>query len=176
MSRAEGNGKLAVITGGGHGIGRAITLRLARSGWNCLIAGLDCEDLEDTARAVECEGRSLFFLKCDVSIDEVRRVLTQRAEEAAEPLGLVVNSAAHSTAMPLFDQSPDTWQAELDTNVTAVALLSSWAIERMRPLREGAGINIGAILMSFRDGLIPRVVIYEDLSDWNIAYQDMRGR
>lgn len=137
--------KLAVVTGGGRGIGRAITSRLARSGWRCLITGLDRQDLADTAEAIDSSSDAVVTHHCDLATEAGRTSLTRAAESCAEPLGLLVNCAARSTPMPLFNQSSKTWQAELETNVIAVSMLSSWAVDQMRPFRNGAVINIGSV-------------------------------
>lgn len=154
--------RLAVITGGGRGIGRAITLRLANSGWQCLTVGLEREDLEKTALLVEEKGHTLLFDECDIATEGGRAVVAALAEGSGCELGLLVNCAARSTAMPLFEQSAETWCDELTTNVSAAALLSSWAIETMKPRRRGAIINIGSVYGSlglnswFYDGIYPQ--------------------
>lgn len=162
MYSEAANDKLAVVTGGGRGIGRAITLRLAHSGWRCVIVGLDRSDLDDTANLVDSPSRSVLIHECDVATDEGRASLTRLAESSDHQLGLLVNCAARSTAMPLFDQSVETWRAELDTNITAVALLSAWAIEQMRDSGDGVVINIGSVYGSlglnsrFYEGIYPQ--------------------
>lgn len=137
------SGKLAVVTGGGRGIGRAITTRLVKSGWQCLIAGLEREDLASTAD--DTSGAAVLIHECDLATDEGRVSLIRAVEASPHRLGLLVNCAAQSTAMPLFKQSPETWRHELETNLVAVALLSSWAIEQMRDSRDGIVINIGSV-------------------------------
>lgn len=142
--RANVGGRLAVVTGGGRGIGRAITLRLVKAGWACLIAGLDRDDLEETAARANCSGTGVLTHECDVATTEGRQSLTRCAESTVSQLRLLVNCAARSTGMPLFNQSAEVWRAELDTNLVAVSLLSSWAIEQMKR-SGGTVINIGSV-------------------------------
>lgn len=137
--------RIAVVTGGGRGIGRAITLRLARAGWGCLIAGLDQEDLEKTRALVTPIGSPAVTCECDISSNDGRRHLTRLADNMDGQLGLLVNCAGRSTTMPLFGQSELTWQKELATNLVAASLLSSWAIERMKENGGGAVLNIGSV-------------------------------
>lgn len=116
--RAElGARKLAVVTRVGPGTGRTITLRLVKSGWRCLVAGLDRDDLEETAAVDGVPGQSVITHECDIATDAGRQSLTRLAEGVNEPLGILVNCAARPSPMPLFQQSEGTWRAELETNL-----------------------------------------------------------
>ncbi|WP_435156256.1 SDR family NAD(P)-dependent oxidoreductase [Amycolatopsis sacchari] len=134
--------KMAVITGGGRGIGRAITERLVAHGWHCLIAGLDREDLEKTAGGADGKVATL---ECDVSTEAGMNALTGMADRQDEELKLLVNCAARSTPMPLFEQDEQVWRAELATNVTAISMLTGWAISKMRHSGGGSIVNIGSV-------------------------------
>jgi NAD(P)-dependent dehydrogenase (short-subunit alcohol dehydrogenase family) len=140
-----GRPNVAIVTGGGRGIGRAIALRLARNGWRCLIAGLDDEDLKETAALAGPSAEPVEALRCDLATVGGREELIRFWSATASQLDLLVNCAARSSAMPLFEQSPETWREELDTNLVAVALLTAWAIGRMREREQGAVVNIGSI-------------------------------
>jgi NAD(P)-dependent dehydrogenase (short-subunit alcohol dehydrogenase family) len=155
-------GKVAIVTGGGRGIGRAITLRLARNGWRCLIAGLDEDDLKETAALAGPPSEPVETICCDLATVVGREALIGCWSSMAPQLDLLVNCAARSTAMPLFEQSPDTWRAELETNLVAVALLSGWAIGRMKERGRGVVVTIGSVYGSlglnsdFYEGVYPQ--------------------
>lgn len=140
------HGRVAVVTGGGRGIGRAITMRLARDGWRCVIAGLDDEDLEKTAAEAVALGHSVSAVTCDIATVSGRGTLGRAWERVSGGrLDLLVNCAAQCTAMPLFGQTAEDWAGELNTNLVAVAVLSAWAIDRMRPRLTGGVVNIGSV-------------------------------
>lgn len=170
--------RLAVVTGGGRGIGRAITLRLAKNGWHCVIAGLDRKELEETEKVTESSSGDVLIHECDLATASGRESLTNVANEVDARLHLLVNCAARSTGMPLFKQSEEIWRAELEINLIAVSLLSSWAISQMKGTG-GAVINIGSVYGSlglnsrFYRGIYP-----QDGSDGPIrspAYHASKG-
>ncbi|NED96364.1 SDR family oxidoreductase [Phytoactinopolyspora alkaliphila] len=136
---------MAVITGGGRGIGRAITLRLVRHGWHCVIAGLEEADLKETSTLGDPLGRSIRTVTCDIATDDGRRAIKQAWAASFESLNLLVNCAARTTGIPLFEPSLEAWRDELETNVVAMAALSSWAVEVMKEQRDGVVINIGSV-------------------------------
>ncbi|AYY12385.1 SDR family oxidoreductase [Actinobacteria bacterium YIM 96077] len=144
-STEQSNDRIAVITGGGRGIGRATTLRLAGNGWRCLIAGLDDEDLRYTASRQPGNAPDIIMAECDISTSVGREVLRKTLDEIPGRFELLVNCAAQCTSMSLFDQTDEQWRAELDINVVAAAILSSWAIELMKSNRRGAIVNIGSV-------------------------------
>jgi NAD(P)-dependent dehydrogenase (short-subunit alcohol dehydrogenase family) len=153
--------RLAVVTGGGRGIGRAITHRLANSGWHCLIVGLDQQDLDESASQANASVEKVAALVADIAGDEGRESLIAAAEKLDSPLGLLVNCAAQCTPMPLFGQSSEMWKDDLSTNLVAASVLSAWAIEKMATLGAGAIINIGSVYGSlglnnyFYEGVYP---------------------
>lgn len=154
--------RYAVVTGGGRGIGRAITLRLARGGWRCLTVGLDADDLAATQAQAGSSSELITPAVCDIASVAGRAAVDETWRDSADRLDLLVNCAARSTPMPLFEQPADSWTAELQTNLVAVALLSGWAIETMRPAGGGAIVNIGSVYGSlglnseFYEGVYPQ--------------------
>lgn len=136
---------LAVVTGGGAGIGRAITLEFVRAGYPCLIAGLVEDELRGTVDLAGARGARVQTVECDLAEEAGRETLRRAAEDTGLDLRVVVNCAAQCTGLSLFDQSREDWRKQLDVNLLAVALLSGWAIDRMRESGGGSVVNIGSV-------------------------------
>lgn len=136
--------KVAVITGGARGIGRAITVRLSTAGWTCIAADLDHDALQRTASMMDTSA-AIYACTCDISTADGRAEIAYCTRQTHLPIGAIINCAATKTPMGLFEQSTESWQAELSTNVIAASLLSAWAIEQMIPNRGGCIVNIGSI-------------------------------
>ncbi|TDE13523.1 SDR family NAD(P)-dependent oxidoreductase [Jiangella asiatica] len=134
---------LAVVTGGGTGIGRAITIRLARAGYRCLIAGRRPEKLDETAKLIE-DG-DVVTVVADVTTEDGRSAIMAAADERPERLTALVNNAGDTYIAPLFAQDLEKWRANLALNVEATAFLSFEAIERMARTDGGAIVNIASV-------------------------------
>ncbi|MDP2724665.1 MAG: SDR family NAD(P)-dependent oxidoreductase, partial [Syntrophales bacterium] len=88
-------GHVALVTGGGRGIGRAISERLYREGAELAICGTSSDVLEETAKALQSEGRrGVFWRQCDVSSKESVRALVESAAEQFGKVDILVNNAA----------------------------------------------------------------------------------
>lgn len=180
MATTSANGdRLALVTGGGSGIGREITLRLVSAGWRCAIVGLDTAELRDTRDLAKENGARVISHACDLATLE-GRVSTQRlCEENDAALGLLVNCAAFSEPAPLFKQAVESWRRHVEINLIAVAALSTWGIERMKESGGGAIVNIGSVYANlgvngrFYDGRYPQDG--EDGPIRGLAYSTSKG-
>ncbi len=115
--------KVAVVTGGGRGIGRAITLAYAREGADLVLAARSIEALTETKAAVESLGRKALVVPTDVLHEESVHNL---AEQALSHFGrvdvLVNNSGIGGPTAPLWEITPADWQETFAVNVTGVYL------------------------------------------------------
>ncbi|RBM17995.1 hypothetical protein DI005_20370 [Prauserella sp. PE36] len=94
-SRDSPPGRLAVVTDGGHYLGRAIALRLAESGWDCLVAGPDETELTMTAKSTSASACTIAVCPCDVASQDGRHRLTSLATSMTESIALLVNVGPH---------------------------------------------------------------------------------
>jgi NAD(P)-dependent dehydrogenase (short-subunit alcohol dehydrogenase family) len=128
-------GKVAIITGGDSGIGRAVAIAFAREGADVLISYLDeHEDARDTALLVEDAGRKVVLVPGDISDPAHCRQIVARAVESLGRLDILVNNAAFQmTRESLEEISDEEWRRTFDTNISAMFYLCKAAVPHMRP-------------------------------------------
>ena len=135
----KGSGKLtdkvAVITGGDSGIGRAVAIAYAREGADVLISYLsEDSDAKDTAEYVEKAGRRVVLVEGDVADPQHCRDIIQTAVDELGGVDILVNTAAYQMTHETLDEIPDDeWDYTFDTNIGAMFHLCKAAIPHMKP-------------------------------------------
>ncbi|WP_223191495.1 SDR family oxidoreductase [Paracoccus thiocyanatus] len=127
--------RVAIITGGDSGIGRAVAIAFAREGADVVINYLEeDEDAQDTARWVEKAGRKAVLAKGDVSDESFARSLIGKAVDELGRLDILVNNAAHQATFERFeDITSQEWDLTFRTNIYAMFYLSQEAVKHMKP-------------------------------------------
>jgi NAD(P)-dependent dehydrogenase (short-subunit alcohol dehydrogenase family) len=141
-------GKVAVVTGGGTGIGRASALALGRAGFAVVIAGRRPGPLGQTAADAAAEGSTLLAVPADVTDPaDVRRLFGRASEQFGRVDVLFNNAGRASPPVPLEDISFDDWQSVVAVNLTAMFLCTQAAFAAMKEQdpRGGRIINNGSI-------------------------------
>ena len=118
-------GKIAVITGAGQGIGRAIALRLAGDGADIGIVDLNAEKAETVAAEIRSLGRGSAFATCDVSVREDVRDAVGELEERLGGLDIMINNAGIAQVLPLLEVSPRDLERITQINIGGVL----WGIQ-----------------------------------------------
>lgn len=137
--------KIAVITGGDSGIGRAVALAYAREGADVMIAYL-CEtgDAAETKRLVEAEDRRCELFEGDLAQPAVCRDLVARTVDAFGRIDVLVNNAAHQMSFDSLDDiSDEEWDRTFAVNISAMFRITKAALAHMP--RGGAVINTASI-------------------------------
>jgi NAD(P)-dependent dehydrogenase (short-subunit alcohol dehydrogenase family) len=133
-------GKVALVTGGASGIGRAIVRAIAAAGARVVVADVD-PDAGGSA-AAEVDGT---FVHTDVAQPEDLRRLVDTVVAIGGGLDVVVNNAGGVDA-PVYPEAPlERWQRVLDVNLRATMLLTQLALEPLRRRRGGAIVNVASI-------------------------------
>ncbi|MFI9272548.1 SDR family oxidoreductase [Kitasatospora sp. NPDC052896] len=136
--------QIAVVTGAGTGVGRAVTLELARAGWQLALAGRRAEPLRETARLA---GGGL-VVPTDVTDPAAVHALFAEAAGHYGRLDLLFNNAGtFGRAVPLEELGHDDWRAVVDLNLTGSFLCAQAAFRQMKEQRPQGGriINNGSI-------------------------------
>jgi NAD(P)-dependent dehydrogenase (short-subunit alcohol dehydrogenase family) len=144
-ARARFPGRVALVTGGGSGIGRATALGFAREGAAVGVADLRREKAEAAAREITEGGGRALALAGDVSKDADCRRLVADTEATLGPLDVLVNNAGMGATGSVLTTDEATWDRLMAVNLKSVFLMSRAALERMVPRRKGTIVNAGSI-------------------------------
>ncbi|MFE0752397.1 SDR family oxidoreductase [Inquilinus sp. NPDC058860] len=128
-------GKVALITGGDSGIGRAVAIAFAREGADVLVSYLDeHEDARETVRWVEQAGRRAIAVPGDVADEAHCRALVDRAVRDLGGIDILVNNAAYQMTFDGIDQiSAEEWDKTFRTNIHSQFYLSKAAVPHLKP-------------------------------------------
>ncbi len=140
------NGKVALVTGAGSGIGRAVSLALAGAGYSVVLAGRRSAELEKTA-ALSPDGKTL-PVPTDVTQPDSVRALFSKISEVFGRLDVLFNNAGMSApSVPMEDLTCEQWNAVVAVNLTGSFLCARQAIRLMKSQRPMGGriINNGSI-------------------------------
>ena len=140
--------KVALITGAGTGIGKAVALALMKDGYAAVLAGRRKDKLEETAAEGKASGSKSLVVPTDVSDPGSIKALFANTKEAFGRLDVLFNNAGiGAPAVPLEDLPYETWKKVVDTNLTGIFLCTQEAIRIMKAQepRGGRIINNGSI-------------------------------
>ena len=140
------SGKVAFVTGGGTGIGRACALAFAREGAKVAVAGRRTGPLASVAREIEAAGSESLALECNVTDAAAARTALDQAEKHFGQLNVVVNNAGAAVVATVENTSDPDWDRIIATNLTGTFLVSRAALPALRRAGGGAIVNIGSIL------------------------------
>jgi NAD(P)-dependent dehydrogenase (short-subunit alcohol dehydrogenase family) len=147
-SGMAGVGKIALVTGAGTGVGRAVSRAFARDGWAVALAGRRREPLDETAAELSGLGVRALAVPADVADPASVRALFAEVKDAFGRLDFLFNNAGvGAPAMPLEDLSFEQWKAVVDINLTGVFLCTQEAFKIMKAQdpRGGRIVNNGSI-------------------------------
>ncbi|MDE0199507.1 MAG: glucose 1-dehydrogenase [Caldilineaceae bacterium] len=140
MPRYNLDGQVAIVTGAGRGIGRAIALRLAREGCLVTVADLDGETAVQVAAEIQEMGGQSIAHQADVtSREEVERMVGETCEQLGR-LQILVNNAGIGAVAPLLETDEKTWDALMNVNAKSVLLCSQAGARQM--IEQGGGGRI----------------------------------
>jgi 3-oxoacyl-[acyl-carrier protein] reductase len=132
---------VALITGGGRGIGRAVALRLAKNGWGVAIASRSANELAATAE--EAGGRRMLSITADVTSPEDVRTMIQQVEKELGMIDLLVNNAGIAGPMaPFWETDPKDWWRCQEVNLLGPMLCCRQVVPGMMQRHGGRIVNL----------------------------------
>ncbi len=138
--------RIALVTGAGGGIGRAIALWLAKEGAAVVVADVDEGGGEGTVRRIEAGGGRGAFVRADVSAEAGAQGIVDFAVRTYGGLGILVNNAGGAPEPHFPEASPGHWLRTLDLNLRGVMLCTHFAVQEMR--RQGGGVIVNISSMA----------------------------
>lgn len=140
------DGQVAIVTGGGRGIGRAIAEGLARAGAAVTVLARSEDELAETVRLIESSGGRAIAVVADVTDERAVQTAVERAERELGPVDLLVNNAAVATPVgPAWEVDPDAWWRTVEVNLRGPFLCARAALPSMLRRRAGRIVNIVAV-------------------------------
>lgn len=138
-------GKVALVTGAGRGIGKAISLLLAEAGCRLILASRSPGELEAVQSAIRDRGGEAHPVPTDLTRDEEIARLVEAAREKWGGVDILINNAGWGKRAPVARAKIEDWDQTLRLNLRAPMILAHWLVPDMISRNEGAVINIGSI-------------------------------
>jgi 3-oxoacyl-[acyl-carrier protein] reductase len=142
----ELNGKVALVTGGAQGIGKAVALMLAHHGADVIVADVNLEKAQETAKEVEATGRGAMAVKVDITrLNDVE----QMVESAIARFGkvdILINNAGIARDKLILRMTEEDWDAVLDVNLKGTFHCTKTVIKHMSKQRSGKIVNIASVV------------------------------
>lgn len=140
------NNKVAIVTGGGTGIGRGIALTFVKDGADVVISGRTLSTLEKVTEEIKGLGKRSSAKTADVSIkDQVQNLVRQTIEEFGK-IDILVNNAGITRNAPLLEMTEEDWNVVIDTDLKGVFLCTQAVAGHMIKKKHGKIINIASVV------------------------------
>jgi 3-oxoacyl-[acyl-carrier protein] reductase len=137
-------GKVAVVTGAGHGIGREIALSLARSGAEVFVTDVS-DEIFDVGKQIEALGTKAYPIKCDVTDPEQAVSVEEQIVGKTERIDILVNNAGIYPQKPFLDMTEEDWNRVLRVNLYGVFHCTKAVMPKMIKQKYGKIVNIASI-------------------------------
>ncbi|MGD0423458.1 MAG: glucose 1-dehydrogenase [Candidatus Bathyarchaeia archaeon] len=143
------SGKVALVTGSGRGIGKAIATTFARAGADIVVVDMDLPSAERTAKEISATGRKAVAFRVDVSRKEEVEQVTERAVAEFGHVDILVNNAGTIVRKPMLEFTDDDWNRVLNVNLMGTYYFCRAVGKYMVAQKFGRIVNIGSIMGAF---------------------------
>jgi len=139
------DGQVAIVTGAGSGLGRAIALRLSREGAAIAAADLNAEAAEKLIVEIKGQGRSGLSIQMDVSVEKDAERTVKQTLETFGRIDVLVNNAGAGSVGLIINHSEEEWEKPMRVNLKGTFLCSKTVAKEMIPRKQGRIINISSV-------------------------------
>lgn len=136
--------KIVIVSGGEHGIGKAISQAFAREGARVIMAGLNEDAGKKTEKEITAKGETALFIKTDVRNESEIIHLYKTLNEQFGAVDILINNAGISKFISPYELSANDWDEVISTNLKGTFLMSREAARLMREKNGGAIVNIAS--------------------------------
>jgi NAD(P)-dependent dehydrogenase (short-subunit alcohol dehydrogenase family) len=138
-------GRVALVTGAGRGIGRSIAVRFGEEGARVALVARTASQLAETEALVRGAGAAAMALPADVTRPGAAEECVRRAEEGLGPVDILVNNAGVFVWRPFLQLTPEEWERVIVTNLTGAANFCRAVLPGMVERRRGRIVNVASI-------------------------------
>jgi len=138
-------GKVALVTGAGRGIGRAVSLLLGKSGCRVVLAARTGDQLEEVQKEISARGGEALSIPTDLTKDEEINGLVGKIQQTWESVDILVNNAGWGKRAPVVKAKVEDWDQTFRLNLRAPMQLAKLLLPHMIEKGDGAVINIGSV-------------------------------
>jgi NAD(P)-dependent dehydrogenase (short-subunit alcohol dehydrogenase family) len=138
--------QVALVTGAGRGLGRAMAVALAQAGADCVLVARRREDLQETQRAVEAAGRKAFVVAGDVTDESVAPAAVALALKERGRVDILVNNAGLYHMQDIEQTSVKDWSRVLEVNLVGSFLFAKAVGPHFKKQRHGKVVNVSSVL------------------------------
>lgn len=138
---------IAVVTGAGTGLGRAVAIKLAEEGANVALVGRRIEKLQEVAQVIEQSGGQAFVIPADVTHpEEVQRLRDQVLAQAGRVDVLINNAGGTGTPTPVHDLTYSAWDQNIQLNLYSPFIVTNAFLPIMREQQYGRIVSVTSIM------------------------------
>lgn len=165
-------GKVALVTGGGSGIGRATAIELARQGAAVAVLSRKQDRIDETCAEIETAGGQALGISADATSEDALRDAIRQIDETWGRLDAVVaNAGANGVFAPLDELTLDEWNHTMATNLTSTFLTTKASLPLLR--RQGGAIVVVSSVNGSRNFNYPGAVAYSTSKAGQVAFTKM---
>ena len=138
-------GKVAIVTGAGRGIGKAISVSLAKAGCRVVLAARTRDQVEAVQKEILSQGGDALAIPTDLTMDEDIQRLVEESQAKWGAVDILINNAGWGKRAPVVGALLSDWDQTFRLNLRAPMVLAKALLPNMIAKREGAVINIGSV-------------------------------